>query len=207
MQRVSNQEEKCYCMDMNHTRRKLLNAVLFFAKNTRNLNTTKLCKLLFFLDFTHFRQTGYPVIGLHYHAFDRGPVPRNFWLEIKDGKAPDDFRESLSIQVNNNTDQEYKELCFAAKALPDMRVFSPREQKLIENLAEIYKNATARELSEISHLKNTPWDRTYHTSGPNSPIDYHLALDAEAPCNYQQADEKLREFFAVSMNFSLSPTR
>jgi uncharacterized phage-associated protein len=194
---------------MNHARRKLLNAVLFFAKNTRNLNTTKLSKLLFFLDFTHFKQTGYPVIGLQYHAFERGPVPRNFWLEIKDGRAPDDFRDALTVhvQVNNDADQEYKELRFTAKAAPDMRVFSPRERKIITNLSEIYKTATARQLSEISHLKNTPWDKTYRSTGPNSPIDYHLALDAEALCDPQQADVKLREFFAVEMNFSLSPTK
>jgi len=192
---------------MNHTRRKLLNAVLFFAKNTRNLNTTKLCKLLFFLDFTHFRQTGYPVIGLHYHAFERGPVPRNFWLEIKDGRVSDDFRDAFAVQVNSDTDQEYKELRFTAKTVPDMRVFSPRERKIITYLSEIYKTATARQLSEISHLKNTPWYKTFHSSGPNSPIDYHLALDADAPCDPQQADVKLREFFAVEMNFSLSPTK
>lgn len=195
-------------MIMNHTRRKLLNAVLFFAKNTRNLNTTKLCKLLFFLDFTHFKDTGYPVIGLHYHAFEKGPVPKNFWLEIKDGKTPDDFRDALAIQKNiSDAEQEYRELRFTAKKEPDMRVFSPREQKILKKLVEIYKDATAGQLSEISHLKNAPWDKTYRSSGLNSLIDYHLALDDKAPCGHQQAGENLQEFFAVVINFSLSPTK
>jgi uncharacterized phage-associated protein len=192
---------------MNHQRRKLLNVILFFAKNTRNLNTTKLCKLLFFLDFTHFKQTGYPAIGLRYHAFDRGPVPKNFWLEIKDGRAPDDFRDKLAIvALNNDADQDYKELRFTAKTAPDMRVFTPRERKIIQTLADIYRDGTARDLSEVSHLKNEPWDKTYRSTGPNSLIDYHLAIDADAVCDPRQADELLREFFAVEKNFSISPT-
>ncbi|EKE12319.1 MAG: hypothetical protein ACD_13C00246G0004 [uncultured bacterium] len=192
---------------MNHTRRKLLNAILFFAKNTRKLNTTKLSKLLFFLDFTHFKQTGYPSIGLQYHAFERGPVPKNFWLEIKDGRTPDDFRNALVIQVNNDTEQEYKELRFTAKATPDMRVFSPRERKILASLVEVYKDTPAYQLSEISHLKNSPWDKAYHGNGKNTLIEYKLALDAEASCDPDQAAAQLREFFAVEKNFSISPTK
>jgi len=48
----------------NINRKKLLNAILFFAKHTLHCNTTKLFKLLSFFDFEHFRQTGYPAIGL-----------------------------------------------------------------------------------------------------------------------------------------------
>ncbi len=192
---------------MNHTRRKLLNAVLFFSKNTNRLNTTKLSKLLFFLDFTHFKQVGFPVIGLRYHAFEEGPVPKDFWIEIKDGVVPADFRNALDIQLISDTEMEYKELRFIPKTDPDMRVFSPRERKIIETLAELYKNATARQLSEITHLKNTPWDRTYKSSRPNRPIDYHLALDDESTCDTQKANEQLNEYFAVQKNFRLSPTK
>lgn len=193
---------------MNHTRRKLLNAILFFAKNTRNLNTTKLCKLLFFFDFEHFRDTGYPVIGLHYYAFEKGPVPKKFWLEIKDGKSPDDFRHALTIQRISDLDQEeYKELRFAAKTEPDLRVFSPREQKILKKLVEIYKDATAAQLSEISHLKNAPWDKTYRNSGLNSLIDYSLVLHDKEPSYAQKANASLQEFFAVATNLALSPTK
>lgn len=191
---------------MNQTRRKLLNAILFFAKNTRNLNTTKLSKLLFFLDFTHFKQTGFPSIGLQYHAFDCGPVPKNFWLEVKDGRAPNDFLSAISIQANSDPELEYRELRFMAKTAPDMRVFTPREKRILAMLVEFYKDATAGQLSEISHLKNSPWDKTYHGTGRNAPIDYQLALDADAECDPEIAEEQLREFFAVSKNFAISPT-
>lgn len=197
---------------MNQARRKLLNAVLFFAQNTRNLNTTKLCKLLFFLDFTHVKETGFPVIGLQYHTFPKGPVPKNFWLEIKGGSPPADFLHALSIQTiqggkEYGTEKEYRELRFIAKDSPDLRVFSPRERRIMMNLSEIYRDAAALQMSEITHLKNTPWDQTVQRDGLNRPIDYRLAIDEEALCSYQKADEQLKEFFAVNQNFTLSLER
>jgi len=194
---------------MNQYRRKLLNAVLFFAKakKVKHLNTTKLSKLLYFFDFTHVKQTGYPAIGLQYYAFDRGPVPKNFWLEIKDGNVPDDFQKKLAIVVHKDDYEEYKELDFRAKSAPDMNVFTPREQKILKELAYIYKEATAKDMSEISHLKNQPWDRTYHQKGQNASIDYQLALDTDIECDPSEAKELLREHFEIVKNFALSPTR
>src|SRR3990172_2038157 len=42
-------------MLLSHEREKLINAIIFFADNTRFLGKTKLCKLLYFLDFGHFK--------------------------------------------------------------------------------------------------------------------------------------------------------
>lgn len=197
---------------MNQARRKLKNSILFFAKETRNLNTTKLSKLLHYLDFEHFKLTGFPSIGLRYHAFECGPVPKNFWLEIKDGTVPSDFKDALNIyQANNDQDQEYKELRFTAKKAPDMTVFSPREKKILKKLAEIYKNATARQLSDISHAVDHPWDKVYNSpdpgAGKNDPIDYELALEQTAGTKRLQAKAQIKEFFSVEKNFSISPTR
>lgn len=193
---------------MNQYRRKLLNAILFFSKKGVNhLNTTKLSKLLFFFDFTHVKQMGYPAIGLQYYTFKRGPVPKSFWLEIKDGKVPEDFKKCLAILVHRDDfDKEYKELDFRAKVDPDMKVFTPREQKALNDLAFMYKEATAAEMSEISHLKNQPWDLTYRTKGENMPIDYELAIDIEVKHNKEEIRQLLREHFEVIKNFELSPT-
>lgn len=192
---------------MNQYRRKLLHAILFFAKTVKRLNTTKLSKLLYFFDFTHVKQTGYPAIGLQYHAFDYGPIPGDFWREIKDGTVPDDFRGKLAITVHHDEcNTEHKELNFRAKTNPDMGVFTPREQKILKDLAYIYKEATAKDMSEISHFKNGPWDQTYRQKGRNAPIDYQLALDADIECEPDEAKERLREHFEVVKNFALSPT-
>ncbi|EQD63619.1 hypothetical protein B1B_06949, partial [mine drainage metagenome] len=38
-------------------------------------------KLLYLLDFEHFRQTGYSVTGMEYHAWKMGPVPTDLFEE------------------------------------------------------------------------------------------------------------------------------
>ncbi len=185
---------------------------MFFANETSNLNTTKLSKLLHYLDFEHFKLTGFPSIGLRYHAFECGPVPKNFWLEIKDGTVPSDFKDALNIyRTSNDQDQEYKELRFKAKKPPNMTVFSPREKKILEKLAEIYKKATARQLSDISHAADQPWDKVYNSpypgAGKNAPIDYELALEQTESTKRIQAEFQIKEFFTIEKNFSISPTK
>jgi len=189
-------------------RKKLLNAVLFFAKNTKHANLTKLSKLLYFLDFTHFNQTGYPSIGLDYYAFQKGPLPKDFWLEIKDGNVPEDFRGKLAlIPMTDDFTPNYKELKIRAIKSPDLSVFTPREIKILENLAFIFRDARAGEISEVSHLPKQPWDITIKKSGENCLIDYLLAIDEKSEISLDVATESLKEHFEVVRNFGIEPTK
>ncbi|MFC1897067.1 Panacea domain-containing protein [Chloroflexota bacterium] len=194
---------------MNTYRNKLLNAVLFFAKNTQRPNLTKVLKLLYFLDFTHFKQTGYPSIGLEYYAWERGPVPKEFWIEVKDGIIPDDFEGKLAILPIEQEDplESRKELLFKAIAKPDLTVFSPREIKTLEYLADVYRDTPAYLMSEATHLYKQPWNTTKKTKGLNNPIDYLLCIDEETDMNLDEAKETLKEHFAMVHNFGIEPTK
>ena len=55
-------------MIIDHRREKLTQAVVFFGHTMRKLGKVKLFKLLYFLDFEHFRDTGRSVTGLDYFA-------------------------------------------------------------------------------------------------------------------------------------------
>lgn len=68
---------------IHHRREKLENAIAYFSRNTHYCHTLKLFKLLYFLDFEHYRQTGGSVTGLDYHALPMGPVPRALLDEVK----------------------------------------------------------------------------------------------------------------------------
>jgi len=193
---------------MNIYRKKLLNAVLFFAKNTKHLNLTKLSKLLYFLDFTHFNQTGYPSIGLDYYAFERGPVPRDFWSEIKDGDVPEDFKGLLALILKTDDfSPGYKEIEVRAIEKPDLSVFTSREMKILEELAFIYKEARGRDISEVTHLPKQPWDITVKKCGKNKLIDYALGIDEKSEVSLDDAMESLKEHFEVVRNFDIKPTK
>jgi len=192
---------------MNIYRRKLLNAVLFFASSTERVNLGKLSKLLYFLDFTHFNQTGYPSIGLEYYTFERGPVPKDFWLEIKDANVPEDFKGKIGlIRRADDFAPNCKEVEVRALEKPDLSVFTPREKEILENLAFMYKEATASDMSEIAHLPKQPWDITKRRKGINKPIDYLVSISEESAVSLEDAEDTLKEHAEVVHNFSIEPT-
>lgn len=195
-------------MQSNIYRKKLLNAVLFFAKNTKHLNQTKLYKLLYFLDFDHFKQTGYPSIGLQYYAFQKGPVPKDFWLELREGNVPDDFSGRFAlIPKTDDFAPSYKELEIRAIESPDMSIFTQRELKILGNLAFIYKDAWAWQISEVTHLPKQPWDITTKEKGRNQLIDYLLAIDDKSIVELDEAKDSLEEHFEVVRNLGIKPTK
>ena len=76
-------------------RQKLIQACVYFAANTRNCGKVKLFKLLYLLDFAHFRVTGRRVTGLDYVAWKLGPVPIELMQEW-DQLEPD-LAEAIDI--------------------------------------------------------------------------------------------------------------
>jgi len=193
---------------MNIYRKKLLNAVLFFASNTKRVNLGKLSKLLYFLDFIHFNQTGYPSIGLKYYTFEKGPVPKDFWLEIRDADVPEDYKGKIGlIRRTDDFAPNYKEVEIRALEKPDLSVFTQREIKILDDLAFVYKEATASDMSEVTHLPKQPWDITKRERGNNKPIDYLLSIGEESAVSMDDAADTLKEHFEVAHNFGIEPTK
>lgn len=197
-------------MESNFYRIKLLNAILYFARNTKKLNLTKVLKLLYLLDFQHFKETGYPSTNLVYYTWSLGPVPKDFYEEVKDGNVPDDFAGKCVIIPSGRWEQDFpdrSEYIFKSIKEPDMNVFSPHEIRIIENLCEIYRDATATQMKEVTHLPKQPWDTTKNEKGLYKYIDYLLSIDDTSPLSVDEAREKLEEHFEILNNFGLNPTK
>ncbi len=159
-------------MLIEHHREKLVNAILYFLKNTRNCGKTKLLKLLYYLDFFHFRETGKSVTGLDYYAWDFGPVPQELYNELSDARP--DLREAVFVPKTN--DRSF--VALRAKKPFNKKYFSKRELRLLEEVACIFRDADTDAIVEASHLPNHPWEKTLQTEGRLAKIDYTLALDA-----------------------------
>jgi len=162
-------------MDITHSREKLINAVLYFSQKTQFCGKTKLMKLLYFLDFMHFKQTGKSVTDLDYFAWEQGPVPKTFFEEIS-GEPGHDLSLLVTIKKNN----DFQQIVPKKGQKPDLDFFSPREQKLLEEISFIFKDVQAADISDISHLSNQPWSHTKENEGMFQLIDYTLAIDQEA---------------------------
>lgn len=162
-------------MLINHDREKLIAAIAYFAQNTQSCTITKLIKLLYFLDFEHFKQTGRSVTGLSYFAWKLGPVPTALYEELECSPAQD---LSEYIKVEATTFAQYPANLIKPLSEPDMRHFSKRETNLIKDLAEKYKNVTATELVKKTHADTLPWHKVYIEEGkPQELIPYEYIID------------------------------
>lgn len=179
-----------------HTREKMLNAMIFFLKNTKRCGKLKILKLLYFLDFIHFKQTGKSVTDLRYFAWEKGPVARELWHELS--KPKDDLKDHIAILPS--IPGEFLKMIPRKKF--DQKYFSKRELRIMTKVADIFKEANADDMSEISHLKNQPWDKTKREKGLSEEIDYMLALDnTKESLSIERVQEILEEREEVRLLF------
>lgn len=184
-------------MLITHDRERLINAIIYFAKNTKYCGITKLMKLLFLLDFEHFKLTGRSVTGQSYYAYPMGPVPGEIHSELSNDFG-DDLANALSVKaepVGNFT-----RYTVIPKLDFDESFFSKRELRLLESTAAQFRERTAKEMVDVTHAENGVWDRIYaEGEGKFQHIPYELSLvEAEMP---DLILEKSKEFSAIKAHF------
>jgi uncharacterized phage-associated protein len=163
-------------MFISRQREKLLNAIVFFTKNTKRCYKLKLFKLLHFLDFEHYRQTGLPSIGLLYQAWPKGPVPPELDREIAHPALDLQSAVRISTRRDRMTNSPVRYV-FTPKASFNPEHFSKRELRIMRELAMYFNDFDADDMSEFSHLKDLPWRTVYRGgAGNGQDIPYELAL-------------------------------
>jgi uncharacterized phage-associated protein len=183
-------------MIITHHREKLINAIIYFAQNTQYCGKTKLMKLLYFLDFTHFKQTGKSVTGQDYFAWIMGPVPKDLFEELSGNMKPDMIAAIKKLPA----DKEFQQVNPIKQFNADY--FSKKEMKLLENISFIFKDAKSDLMIESTHLKNEPWDKTLKEKGEFQKIDYMLAVDSDlASLPFDEAKERMEEISEVHKLF------
>jgi uncharacterized phage-associated protein len=188
---------------------KLIEALVFFSQKGKLRNPSKmmLYKLLAQFDFRHFEATGLPVTDQTYHAFPYGPVPQPLHDEItKEGfvNLPKDLSEALKVEETEFVDDEgrgHRGFRFTTKRKPNLKVFSARQQQILADILEIYKDATPTEASKASHEPDTPWTITVKRKGEAAIIDFLETLKLTHPLTKDIAHQKLRERGALDYNY------
>lgn len=174
-------------MIITHHREKLINAMIYFATHTKYCGKTKLLKLLYFLDFKHFKQTGKSVTGQDYFAWEMGPVPRELFEELSGKMRPD-----MKAAIHDLPEEGFQKI--RPKKRFDNQYFSKKEMKLLEDISFIFEDAKADDMVESTHLQNEPWDRTLKQKGEFKKIDYMLAVDSEiVSLPYEEAKDRMEE--------------
>lgn len=163
---------------VHHEREKLVNAILYFAHNTKFLGKVKLFKLLYLLDFEHFRQTGRSVTGLIYSAWKFGPVPvllMQEWEELEP-----DLAAAISIEPQRIID--YTRQAIQPKTNFDDTHFTKRELRIMTELATKYGDLQSESMIDLTHAENGAWAKVWQEGkGLNQPIAYKLSIDDNLP--------------------------
>lgn len=159
---------------------RLINAVVFFAENTRHCGKIKLFKLLYLMDFEHFRQTGKSVTGVEYQAWKFGPVPIELMEEW------DDMSEELSHAIHIEPEKVIDYVRETVKVNEGVKFdgddFTPRQLEIMQGLVEKYRNTFSPIMIDVTHEQNGAWDKVWQGGqGAHHVIPYELAVGDDVP--------------------------
>lgn len=106
----------------------------------------KLQKLMFFCHSDFLLAKGTGLIEQQFEAWDFGPVIPYIFQEFKNfTKAP-------------ITERAYRFDPITAKRVYADCTLLPEDANLLRSIFNLYKNASASALSQLSHKPNSPWD-------------------------------------------------
>lgn len=123
---------------------RLKNLMLFIIDRCGDTWYTKMNKILFYIDFTSYRESGMAISGLQYRAIDFGPVPERFV------KIYGEFAEIDNVPRRTG---EYDGIVLSSSTRPDITLFTQSEIDVMESVCERFVNFTSSQIAELSHME------------------------------------------------------
>lgn len=124
--------------------------MLYLAHRCRDADyfgSTKLCKLLYYSDFTAFARTGQPITGADYIRQEHGPMPKDFYQQRN--RLTDCSLAQMELRLVFSHEQD-RLVPLVDESYFD-GLFSQPELDAIEGALDMLKEMTAKEASEHSH--------------------------------------------------------
>ncbi len=143
---------------------RLFNAILFFCKE--GVGKTKLNKLLFYADFSHYARHVNSITGLRYACATYGPVPDNYehYYAVMIHEA-----RTLRVEEKIYSDEASGEEYFAEKE-PDLSVFTEPELMTLLQVKEHFGDLSAKKMVDLAHS-----ERGYVETQTGGLISYKYA--------------------------------
>ncbi len=132
---------------------RLFQAIIFFCVG--GVLKTKLCKLLFYADFKHYKNYASSITGVRYVHLKFGPVPDRYSYYFA---TLENEEKAISIDEVNFGEYVGEEL--SADKNPDLSVFSNSEIKTLIDVKEYFQTFGAKDIKDFSH-KERGYKETY----------------------------------------------
>lgn len=148
------------------------NAILYFIKycNNQYLHATKLNKLLYYLDFIHFRDHKKPVTGDVYIHQEYGPIPSHIEEMLVNLKT----EGIINTETVDYKDGELIRFELKNPKKLDESVFLPEQKNLLKKICDEFGNWSTEKIVAQTHLE-APW----FYSKPYEIVDYTYARDID----------------------------
>jgi uncharacterized phage-associated protein len=136
-----------------------------------NVNITKMTKLLFYIDFAHFRERQQSITGLPWYRWDFGPAPAcmyDLYEYLRDEGV-------IEIEEQEQDDGESIRRTFILADDSSIIFLDEDENRIIEEVVSRLGRLSARRLSKLSHE-----EAAYKNAEDKSLINYHDAEHLKA---------------------------
>jgi hypothetical protein len=163
--------------------RKMRELILYLASKSEEdpwFSATKLNKLLFYCDFTAYRELGRSITGHAYQKLTYGPVPKAMLPVLERMKGDGDCVE-VERELFGRSQRRVR-----AERAPETGVFSEHELVLADRILGQLRDHTASEVSELSH-DFIGW----RVAAPNEVIPYETVFVGEpaaAPLSKEEVE-------------------
>ena len=149
---------------------RLKNVMLYILGRCDDVWCTKMNKLLFYVDFLSYRDSGMAITGLSYRAVDFGPVPER-WEKVysefpevhQEFRQAGDFERSVLIATQN----------------ANVSLFTDFELQVMDKVCSLLGKKSSRELSRISHEEKA-W-KEYCNNHEKIPFNEAFSIGVASP--------------------------
>jgi len=145
---MARREKKTIPSKISENKEKMKELVLFISEKSMadaEFGATKLNKLLFYSDFLAYLNLGHPITGMEYMRLDHGPAPRRM-LPIEEELWNEGALQIVERKFHGHTQRRP-----IALRPPNLKLFSPEEISLVEDVIRALRGKTAHDVSELSH--------------------------------------------------------
>lgn len=170
--------------------RRFKELVLYFSQRGRDealvIGSTKLNKLLFFVDFEAYARLGRPITGATYQRLEHGPAPREL-LYIRDELLRDG-----EVRWKEKQQNEWDDVLVPVGSA-DLSTFTNDEREIVDRIFDEMRPLNATAASDLSHQRSAGW--RVLKNGETIPYETAFISTEPAPQEAIELGRKLSEFY------------
>lgn len=150
--------------------------------NDPKFGATKLNKILYYADFLAYAELDAPITGLEYQKLPKGPAPRRL-LPLRDEMIKAGDLAIQPVKLVSGRVQERPVNLRSAK----LEMFTSAQISLVDSIIEALRDASAEEVSELSHRmvgwkvvehgETIPYETIFVSDGPLTEADIERAKE------------------------------